>query len=393
MSLRENLPWLGGRRLNPPGPGWGTSPSPAWESLEDILEKEKLLKGGLTIRGDSLYCPLALNLDSYGNCLADCYHCYFRNLNYVWGQDLKPLDLELFERKLVNGLNNKKPKTPLAWALAQKKTIRFGNKADPFQDADLEYHVSGSVLSILKRMSWSCIINTRFTENMKCYFSMIIEMKNFVTVVPVISPGFERDWEILERGRTTPPQQRLEDLCYLKKHGVSVGVNGEPFIPGYHTVDEFEDMLKRLKSLGLNRYNVYNFHYNAFVAKRLHSIGIDTEAIWEYNQDFLWSQILQKLLDLATKYNIILGCPDFVNANRLGYRQISNTCCGVDVPNPTTWNTHTWNRLKQEGIPMEEIIEKTWDGVGNYEQGKEVLMGTSKDFYTMRDTKKKGLLI
>ena len=71
----------------------------------------KKLKNSLTVRGDSLYCPLSFSLDSYGNCLTDCYHCYLRHLNHVWGEDLKPIDLELLEKKLEAGIKNKNPKT------------------------------------------------------------------------------------------------------------------------------------------------------------------------------------------------------------------------------------------------------------------------------------------
>jgi len=351
----------------------------------------KLLKNGLTVRGDSLYCPLSFSIDSYGNCLTDCWHCYFRNLNHVWGEDLKPVDIEELQRKLVNGLNNKNPKTSLAHCLAKKKTLRFGNKADPFQQADLEYSASGEVLKILSSLQWSTVIQTKFTGNMIQYFQTIIDGGVFI-IVPIISPGFEQDWEILERKRTTPPNQRLEHLIQFKKHGLSVGVNGEPFIPGYHTIQEFEDTIKRLKDSGINRYNTYNFHFNAFVAKRLNSIGIDIESIWFHNQDSQWKPILQQMIDLAKKYNIIIGCPDFVNSG-IDYHQNCNTCCGVDVPNPTTFNTHTWTRKIQEDKDLEDILKETWDGVGDYDQGRKVLFGESSKFYTMKDSGvKKGLL-
>ena len=35
------------------------------------MPPEKLLQSGLTVRGDSVYCPLAFSLDSYWNCLTD----------------------------------------------------------------------------------------------------------------------------------------------------------------------------------------------------------------------------------------------------------------------------------------------------------------------------------
>jgi len=348
------------------------------------------LKNGLVVRGDSLYCPLSFSLDSYGNCLTDCWHCYFRNLNYVWGQELKPLDIDGFEKKIINGLRNKNPKSSLAHCLAKKKTLRFGNKSDPFQEADLEYGISGRVLSILGKFKWSTVIQTKFTENLLRYFDIIVENKAHFIIVPIVSPGFERDWRILERERTTHPWKRLQQLQLLKEYGLYVGVNGEPFIPGYHEISEFEEMLKMLKFFGINRYNTYNFHFNAFVARRLNSIGIDIERIWFYNQDAQWRIILRELIDLAEKYDIILGCPDFVNAS-LDYHQNCNTCCSVDVPNPTTFNTHTWIRMIQSGYALDEILDLTWDGIGDYEMGKRVLLGESSKFYTLKDAGLNGL--
>ena len=45
-------------------------------------------------------------------------------------QSTGPIDLDALESKLVNGLKNKNPKSSLAYCLANKKTIRLGNKAD-----------------------------------------------------------------------------------------------------------------------------------------------------------------------------------------------------------------------------------------------------------------------
>jgi hypothetical protein len=120
-------------------------------------------------------------------------------------------------------------------------------------------------------------------------------------------------------------------------------VNGEPFIPGYHTVDQFEDTLKLLKAYGIKSYNTYNLHLNDFVAKNLHQIGIYIEKIWYHNRDEEWRPILRQLIDLAQRYDIILGCPDFVNSG--SYTEQSNTCCGVTVPIPCTFNLMTWKKL------------------------------------------------
>jgi len=355
---------------------------------------------GLSIRGDSLYCPLCFSLDSYGDCLNDCWHCYLRRLNHIWNNGLNPIDPNELESKLVNGLKNSSPKTSLAHAIKKKKVLRFGNKTDPFQKSEREYRISQQCIKILKKLEWPFVIQTMVTEIMMDYFDDIVSCKNFGIVQPIISCGVEKDWEVLERQRTTPISHRFTHIALLKREGMQVAVNGEPFIPGWHTVEQFEDMLKRLKSEGINRYNIYNFHFNDFVAKRLLDIGLDIMAIWEGNQDENWKPIQQKLIDLAKKYDIILGCPDFVNTG--SYFQKANTCCGVDVSNPMTFNTHTWKRILQQNPKMEveEILSSTWDGIGDFEEGRKILTGDSKGFYTMKDIpeislpkKKRGFLI
>jgi len=339
---------------------------------------------GLVVRGDSLYCPLALNLDSYQNCLNDCWHCFFRRLNYVWGEDLRPTDPQEFEKKLYNGLKNTKPKSCVAYSLNKKKTIRFGNKTDPFQPVEKEHRVSKELLEILLKYEWSYVINTMCTELMMDYEDIIVQCKDFVVVQPIISPGAEYDWEVLERSRTTPIEERFKNLKQLKKRGVEVAVNGEPFIPGLHTLKMFEDMIKRLKSNGIKAYNTYNFHTNDYVYKRLIDIGLDVEKIWENNQDVKWKPILRKLCDIADKYDITLGCPDFVNVSNKRVNT-TNTCCGIDVKNPTRFNTHHWRNLILKGMSVDEIVKETWDGIGNLDDGIKILTGKSKKMFTMVD--------
>jgi len=354
---------------------------------------------GLHIRGDSLYCPLSFSLDAYNDCQIDCWHCYCRRLNYVWKRDFAPNDPEDLRRKLTNGLKNPQPKSSIAYAIKQKKTIRLGDKNDPFQPAELKYRTTKRMIDVLIDLRWNYVIQTQCTHLLMEYEDQLCNTANPAIILPTISPGAESDWEILERKRTTPIPDRFEHMKILmksKKYGLQVGVNGEPFIPGYHTIKQFEDIIKRLKSAGIKSYNVYNLHANDFVFKRLAAIGINIETIWRENQDQGWRPIQRKLCDIALKYNIVLGCPDFVNVGRAWINR-SNTCCGIDVMNPSTYNTHTWRELVRSGKSAGEIVEKTWDGIGNRDEGMKILSGKSKKMYTMADAglivgEKEGLL-
>lgn len=343
-------------------------------------------KHGLRVRSDSVYCPLPLSLDSYWNCLTNCYHCFFRRLNNVWGTDLRPTNPEAVRRKLINGLNNKTPKSPLAWCLRNKKTIRVGDKTDPYQKVELKHKITQRIIKTLIELKWSFVIQTRFTSNMlELNGNDLDGLKDLGTLMPVISPGLDKDWDILERKRTTKPEQRLKDIRLI--HGINTGVNGEPFIPGYHTPKDFENTLKLLKKYKIESYNTYNLHLNEFNAKRIHkNTPLDIEKIWFYNQDENWKPILQKLIDLSKKYNIRLGCPDFVNTGP-DYVDLSNTCCGINVPNPCTFNSHHFKKLIQSNpdLNTKSIFKLTWDGSANKKDGLKVIREKSDKFFTLQD--------
>ena len=350
----------------------------------------KKLKNAITVRGDCLYCPLPLAIDSYWNCLVDCHHCYFRRLNRTWGQELRPADPKQVYKKLKNGLSNKNPKSYLAHALALKKTVRVGNKTDPFQPIENKLHISRDIIKALIKLDWTFVIQTRFLDNLIKNEKLLFKAhdKDLLTIMPIISPGAERDWEILERKRTTPIEERLSIIFGLIEEGYDVGVNGEPFIPGFHTLKEFEETIIRLKEVGVKSYNTYNLHFNDHVAKRFCDIGLDLDKIWRLNQNSGWKKIQIELCKIAKKHDMILGCPDFVNTG-IKWKEQANTCCGIDVPNPSKFNTHYWKRKLQMGKKPNKILEKTYEGIGDKELAKKIITGKRCDNYTMRDA---GLL-
>jgi len=346
----------------------------------------KTYQASIGVRGDCLNCPLPLSVDSYWNCLTDCHHCSFRSLNRTWGTDLRPADPNQIYIKLRNGLKNKNPRSSLAYALSLKKTIRFGSRTDPYQEVELKHEISRQILKYLIKLRWSFAIQTRFLGNLirdEDLLAQAHELK-LLTIIPVISPGAEQDQKILERGRTTPISKRLKILEKWIKKGWNIGINGEPFIPGLHTTKQFRLILKRLKDVGIFSYNTYNLHFNDYVAKRMQKIGIDILKIWEMNQDRNWKKIQRQLCQIALQEGVILGCPDFVNTGPQWIEQ-TNTCCGVNVPNPSTFNTHFWKRKIQKGEPITKILKDTWEGIGDRQMGINIIKGRPCKNYTMRD--------
>ena len=350
-------------------------------------------KNPIAIRKEHLSCPLALALESYWNCEADCYHCVGRRLNKVWGEEQRVTNPENVKKTLLNALKNKKPKSLIAQALHLKKAFFLGRKADPYQPIENELKITQRLIKILIELKWPVVVCSRYQENMERDTNLLWKGGKYIHLLTEITPGAEADWELFERKRTTPIEKRLSITRYWQKLGIKVGVRGEPYIPGYHKLSQFRDMLKRLKSYGLNSYNTYNLHINEYTIKRLYGIGLDIEKIWTLNQDKHWSKTQKRLCRIADEVGITLGCPDFVNVP-INWVNTTNTCCGIDVKNALEYNTHNWrNLILQKNDPI-VALALTWEGIGSYEDRKKanaiVLGKSSKDYYTFKDA---GLLI
>lgn len=344
-----------------------------------------LLKKAISLRGDHYWCPLSLQVDAYWNCLTDCHHCYLRRMNRTWGADLRPADVEQLRKDLTNGLAAKDPKTALGRAIKAKKTIRFGNKVDAYQEADKEYQTARAIVGLLRELDWSFVVQTRFTANV--FRDLDLMDPTRTTIMPVISPGLAWDWENLERSRTTHPVDRIKHCGEFLKAGFNVGVNGEPYIGGYHTPEMFRDTIKQLKAVGVRSYNTYFIHLNDLSLKQMHAAGLDIEKIWWHAQDAQWKPIQRKLIEISREEGVVLGCPDFVNSG--AYQEPTNTCCGMNVPNPSTFTVIAWKKLWLAGVrDIDDILARTWDGVGDLNEAHAILSGKRPDVFNLKDLEK-----
>ena len=341
-------------------------------------------KNPLTIRGDSLYCPLAFGADSYWGCPYNCVYCYCREMNAVWGQDLRVVDPEALARRMRNGLSNNNPRSPLAHALRNKSTLRLGNKSDPFPPEEQIHRATEGILGVLKELDWSVKLETRSTAYTESpYWELLTPGRCVLTTT--VTCGLDRDHEAFEPSGMPPPAARLEALHQVAAEGFQVGVVSEPFLNGWHTVDDWRQFLDALRQHGINRTNVYHAHLTPFVAKRLVEVpGLDIEAVWRGNEDAAWRPILREIIQLSEAAGVILGCPDFVNSGR--YIERSNTCCGVDVPRPTTYNMIGWKHLAiSQGRVSREDVLASWDGIGDQAHGEAVFDGSNRAFYGFKD--------
>lgn len=349
---------------------------------------EKLMQTGLTLRGDFYYCPLALQLSTYWNCEATCAHCYLRRLNRTWGQDLRPLDPAVLRKQVKSDAEGREPRSPLAWAIRNRQTVYLGAKSDPYQPAELTHRSTRAALRILLKAGFSVVIATMFTEHLEDDRALLEDYRDQVTIMPIVSPGLERDWNVLERQKTTNPVHRLEHGAEWQARGFNVGINGEPFIPGFHTIDEFDHVITLLRILGLKSYNTYNLHLNDWNLKELYAVGADIERIAQENLDAFWYPVQQKLIQIAQSQGIILGCPDFVNSG--SYDWGTNTCCGMNVPNPIRFNLIHWKKLAAKGVPEESILSSTFEGVGELEYGRQLLQGKVPELLSLKDIREES---
>jgi len=331
-------------------------------------------------------CPLPLTLESYWTCEADCLHCMGRRLNQIWGNEQKFTNPDNVHRILTNALK-KENTTPTAKALFKKKAFFIGRKADSYQPIEKEKHITHQLVEILNELDWPYVICSKYQENMVVDTPLFLNNKN-ANILVEITAGGESDRELFEFNRTTPVEDRLRIARKWKHSGMNVGVRGEPFIPGYHTTEQFRDTLKLIKSYGLLSYNIYNLHINEYTMKRMHAAGFDIERIWEMNQDDRWKPIQKRLCMIAEQEGIELGCPDFVNVPKC-HTSTTNTCCGISVPNAFTFNTHAWRNELIKGEAPEDVLKNTWEGVGtdiDFKMAETIVYKKeSKDFYTFKN--------
>jgi DNA repair photolyase len=310
-----------------------------------------------------------------------------RRLNKIWGEEQRASDPQKIAKKLMDSQKIEHPKSPIATAMKLRKTLWIGRKSDPYQPIELSLNVTRGIVRTLVDLNWSYVICTRYPSNAIKDKNLFLRNPKLCSVLIEITPGEESDWEIFERERTDPIDKRLKIARTWKACGINIGIRGEPFIAGYHTTAQFRSVLKRIKSYGINSYNTYNLHMNEYTLKRLHSIGLDIERIWNHNQNAIWGKLQRELCQIADEEGVCLGCPDFVNqpANRIS---MCNTCCGVNVPNPFKYNTHSWRNQILNGGQKTKVLQDSWESIGNADdksRASTIIFGRSKDLFTMKD--------
>ena len=343
-------------------------------------EGVKLYKSGLGVRADYLYCPLAFGLDAYWGCEFDCSFCYCRRLNRTWGQAIRPADVPGIQRKL---LNPGKGSDPISVSARARKTLRLGNKSDLLQpEAEREFGSPAlALLRFLRDEAWEVKLETRSPLlGASPYFDLLVDMKATITISIMI--GGSADHRAFAP-RSAEPLFLFRLAQEFRRRGHRVSVITEPFIPGYHTVEQWADFLDMVADYDLDAVNLYNLHFNDFVAKRIFDKpGVDIERVWMENEDEPWRRTLAQLIEIADAKEISLGMPDFVNSGR--YLERFNTCCAVDAVNPLVYNYPTFKRhILTTGSLSLEDLHSMFEGIGP--PPEELFEDSKADHYGFRD--------
>jgi hypothetical protein len=261
--------------------------------------------------------------------------------------------------------------------------MRVGNRYDPLPPVESEQRIARGALEILADLDWEIKLESKNAALMLEYSDRLIGMGAIISTT--VLTGLDDDWRLLEARVPSSPTDRLEAMERFVDAGLQVGVLAEPFIPGYHTVAQWFEFLLELKSYGINRVNVYNLKMNSYNVRRLLELDLDVERILDHSDDETWGGILFQLLAAAAELGIHCGCPDFVNAGRV--KPTTNTCCGVDVTAPCTFNLVNWRAkgLENGRVTMSDFLD-SWDGVGDINKGWSQFNGQAENLYSLTDT-------
>jgi DNA repair photolyase len=179
---------------------------------KEITHKDDLFHGAYTI-------------DPYQNCSFGCVYCdstYDKNIAIK-----------------INAVEKLKEELPTM----KYGRIIIGSVHDPYQDIEKSYHLTRSILHIIKEYNFPIHILTKSTAilndlNLLSKFSDVIITFSLVTMDKEISRYIEKF--------TPTPYDRLEAMQTIHEMGIKTGVALIPIIP-YINDNEFEIIIKNAK--------------------------------------------------------------------------------------------------------------------------------------------------
>ena len=254
-------------------------------------------------KGEFLINPIPLELD-LNYCSHSCAYC-FANLN----NPNRKADLN----KIINQIRNAHNSNSLtSYLINNKYPILISNKIDPF--AKSNYKVTLPLLEILKSKEIPVAFQTKGGDGIDEALQIIDKSAFYISI------SFLND-ELRKKIEPASPSidSRFELISKLKEKGHSVSVGINPVIPQWLNYDEYDILLDKLKSLGVNNIWLETLHLNKKQIDNLSKREIDAigqevlEISKKRHHHNLFTKHLVNYTDIAIKngFNQLTGNQPF----------------------------------------------------------------------------------
>ncbi len=200
-------------------------------------------------KNDSPDLPFTFSINPYRGCEHGCIYCYARPsheyLGFSAGLDFETKIMVKMEAPelLAQALNRK------SW---KPQMIAFSGNTDCYQPVERQLGLTRKCLEVFLRFRNPVSIVTKnrmVLRDLDILREMArLDLVHIMVSITSLDPGLIRSME----PRTTSPARRLETIEVLASHGIPVGVNAAPIIPGL-TDEEIPAILKAASDHGATR--------------------------------------------------------------------------------------------------------------------------------------------
>ena len=193
------------------------------------------------------------SINPYVGCAFGCAYCYARYAHRytaeriastssgagAFSADASALPSWLaFERRILvkreaGAIVRRELRRPSRYAALQRETVVIGTATDPYQPAERRYRVTRGVLEVLaeqRGLRVTIITKSPLVTRDLDLLSRINERSQLAVHVSLITVDRELARRLEPRAPT--PEARLRGMARLRSHGIEVGVNCMPVLPG-----------------------------------------------------------------------------------------------------------------------------------------------------------------
>lgn len=210
--------------------------------------------------------PFTYSLNPYRGCEHGCIYCYARPthefLGFSAGLDFESRIMVKYDAaKLLRKRLNSKEWNP--------ETVVMSGVTDPYQPVERNLRITRACLMVFEEfLNPVSIITKNYLVTRDLDLLKKLASHNAVHVTLSVTT-LDRDLARIMEPRTSQPGRRLEAIRTLSNHGVSVGVNVAPIIPGL-TDHECVNILEAAREAGA-RYASYTIVRLPYSVKEMFS--------------------------------------------------------------------------------------------------------------------------